>query len=101
MEIIKFKNIELDRNDLNQLQDVIVDIFNVNVNHSQIEKLLTITFNFDGVVDTLGRDDFADDICKHFIKMRVPRYGDSKEFKDKFWLEIENSKSNFIEFINT
>ena len=98
--MIYFKIIELDKNDLARLHDVIFNVFEVSVTDSQIQKLFKLTEIWDGDCDTLGLSEFMDCITKYFINMKLPMYGSSKEYKDKFWSEIERAKPNFIQYIN-
>lgn len=97
--MIYFKQIELDKYDLARLHDRIIDVFDVNVTNHQIEKLFELTPDWDGECDTLGGSQFMNYITKHFINMEIPMYGSPKEYKDKFWSEIERVKPLFVEFI--
>ena len=97
MQIIRV--IELDEQDVNTLIDTINNVFNVEVTEPQLEKLLTLCPDWDGIVDTLGRGDVIDSICQHFIGMDVPMYGSPQEYKDTFYDQIERSKKHFLEFI--
>lgn len=97
--MIYFKKIELDKHDLETLHDIILDVFDVNVSDSQIEKLFELTPYWDGQCDTEGISQFMNNITEYFIDMEIPMYGSQKDYKDKFWSEIERIKPKFIEFI--
>ena len=87
------------RHDLDRLHDRIVDVFDIDVTDNQINKIVSLFPDWDGIVDTLGEEEIMDLICQHFIGMEVPMYGSSKEYKLAFREAVKNKKRRFESFI--
>lgn len=93
-------NFILDQNQYSRLHDAIFDTFDESLSKSQLDKLIALHYNFDGVMDTSSRDEIMDTICLHFIQMTPPTYGSSAEYRAEFEQKIADSKSMFQEYIN-
>ncbi|RYX86570.1 hypothetical protein EON73_02530 [bacterium] len=92
-------NIILDRNNYAYLHDAVFDIFGESLNKSQLDKLIKLHPDFDGVMDTLGRGEIMDRICIYFIQMAVPTYGSSAGYEAEFEQKIAGSKAAFNEYV--
>ena len=92
-------NLNLDQNDYAYLHDAVFDTFGESLNNNQLDKLINLNPDFDGIMDTIGKDEIMDCICAHFIKMSIPTYGSSVEYEVEFKQKIANSKAVFNEYV--
>lgn len=86
--------------DLGRLRDRLMDVFNLNLSDDQIKKLLVLCPRWDGILDTLGETEVMNSICNYFIGMKVPTFGDTKDYKDRFFQEISNKIESVKLFIH-
>lgn len=87
-------------NDFNILHDCIYDAFGLDLSKEQIDKLLILCPKWDGITDTLGKQEVVDTIANHFIGMNFPIYGDTEEYKNHFYNSLERQKEIIEKFIN-
>lgn len=97
---MKTKGRTLDKHDIDSLRDCIFQMFNLDINQTQLKKLLEVTPNWDGHADTLGRDRFLDDICAHFMGMSCPTYGSSEGVKRRFDDLLPDARKEIKNFVS-
>lgn len=99
--MVSHNRIKFDRDDLDRLHDVLLDVLSINVTDEQIAKLVTLCPDWDNILDTLGREQIIDTICLHFVGMKVPMYGSPDEYKKEFWQKIKDKRSDIELFLNS
>ena len=83
--------------DYPRVHDKILDCFDISITKEHLVKLLKLCDN-----NSLDYpDDIVSDIIYYFTNQRIPTYGDSEEYKNRFWKNVENKKEEFISFINS
>jgi hypothetical protein len=92
-------DINLNQDDYAYLHDAVYNTFGESLNNNQLDKLINLNPDFDGIMDTMGRDEIMDFICVHFIKMSIPTYGSNAEYEAEFSQKIAESKTVFNEYV--
>lgn len=93
------KHFELDKEDLDILRDLFYNVLDIETTDDQISKLLTLCPDWDGITDTVGREEVADTVCLHFLGMEVPMYGSPEKYKKDFKAKLKEKKEDIIKFI--
>lgn len=95
------KLIILDQSGYSYLHDAVFDTFDESLSNLQLDRLIALHPNFDGTMDTMGRDDIMDSICFYFVQMKVPSYNSGGQYEKEFCQKIKDNKGRFLEFIPT
>ncbi len=94
------REIELDEHDVNRIKDVVYGLFKIKALDIQIQNLVNSFPEWDCDTDTIGIDQLSSMITKKMINKKLPTYGDSQEYKESIWKELEDKKQEFIKILN-
>lgn len=86
----------VDENTVNRIHDCVHGVFGVSLSQEQLEILIkkgTAGLNIE-------EEDFVEDLVYTIIKMQIPTYGSSEEYKRKFWAAINEKKEEFLNYLN-
>lgn len=81
-------------NTLCRIHDAIYGVFAISLSQEQLEHLIKKS----NAEINMDAEDFIDDLVYALVKMKVPMYGSSEEYKESFWHLIEEKKEEFIKW---
>lgn len=99
MKIIK--EIEFSKYDVDRIKCGIHGLFDININDKQFKTLINIFKYWDCRTDSLSLDELFDMIGDKFIGIKPPRYGDSDEYKARYWEIVNSNRNGIIKYLNS
>ncbi len=79
-----------------KVQDLIADIFDVEINDEAAEKILTMYPNWKGKTGLNAVMGLADDICYNFVGRGIPWHKEAISEEQNFWCQLKNQRENFV-----
>ncbi len=79
-----------------RVHDLIADIFDVEVNDAQAEKILTLYPRWKGKTGVTAVMGLADDICRYFVGRGIPWSKETRTDEQTFWYRIKSERENFL-----